>query len=205
MGIVKESRELAAELGVLDSAVFFNESWVDYADRANYLLEADAGVSTHHDHIETTFSFRTRILDYLWAGLPMVVSEGDHFAAVVEAEGLGIVVHDGDVTGLAAALERVLFDADFAAFARENIARVREQYLWSVTLEPLVEFMRDPRPARDRGDVGALVQGGGARPLRAPRRQKGFLNDVKLTGFYLRHGGPPVVAEKIARRLKRSR
>lgn len=51
-----------------------------------------------------------------------------------------------------------------------------------------------PRPAR-----------GGAKPVRAPQRQKGFVNDVKLAGFYLRNGGPGVVVEKIGRRLGRSR
>ncbi len=203
MGIVKESRDLAAELGVLDTAVFFNDAWVEYADRANYLLEADAGVSTHHDHIETTFSFRTRILDYLWAGLPMVVTEGDHFAAVVEAEGLGVVVRDGDVDGLAAAIERVLFDERFIAEARANIARVREQYLWPVVLEPLVRFMHDPRPARDRGDVGTSLARGGAKPVRAPQRKKGFVNDVKLAGFYLRNGGPAAVWSKTTGRIRR--
>ena len=38
-----------------------------YDERADYLLDADVGVSTHFPHIETEFSFRTRILDYLWA------------------------------------------------------------------------------------------------------------------------------------------
>src|SRR6185312_3615068 len=56
MAIVAESRALAAELGALDTSVFFNASWVDYAERQNYLTEADAGVSTHFAHIETTFS-----------------------------------------------------------------------------------------------------------------------------------------------------
>ena len=205
MGIVKESRDLAVELGVLDTAVFFNDAWVEYADRANYLLEADAGVSTHHDHIETTFSFRTRILDYLWAGLPMVVTEGDHFAAVVAAENLGVVVPDGDVDALVAAIDRVLFDDEFIASARENIARVREQYLWPVVLEPLVRFMADPHPARDRAGVGAAVGSRPAGPVRAPQRQKGFVNDVKLVGFYLRNGGPRVVVEKIGRRFGRRR
>jgi hypothetical protein len=36
-------------------------------------------VSTHYEHVETTFAFRTRILDYLWAGLPVVATGGDAF------------------------------------------------------------------------------------------------------------------------------
>lgn len=201
MGIVKESRDLAAALGVLDSSVFFNDAWVDYSDRANYLLEADAGVSTHHDHIETTFSFRTRILDYLWAGLPMVVTEGDHFADVVRSEGLGVVVPDGDVEALAEALDRVLFDDEFARKARERIARVRESYLWPVVLEPLVRFMADPRPARDRVTGRSASAAPGA--VRHVRRRPGLATDLQLVRFYLRNGGVSAVWSKVSGRVRR--
>lgn len=201
MGIVKESRDLAAELGILDSSVFFNDTWVEYAERANYLLEADAGVSTHHDHIETTFSFRTRILDYLWAGLPMVVTEGDHFAEVVKAEGLGVVVPDGDVEALADGLERVLFDEEFARKAREGIARVRESYLWPVVLEPLVRFMADPRVARDRSS--SSTSSSGSDPVRHVRHRAGFAGDLQRVRFYLRNGGVRTVWSKIGTRVRR--
>lgn len=130
MAIVAESRVLAGELGAMDKSVFFNDSWVDYADRQNYLTDADAGVSTHFSHIETTFSFRTRILDYLWAELPMVVTAGDHFAELIAAERLGVVVEAENVEQLSDALETVLFDEAFIAEARANIRRVRERYYW---------------------------------------------------------------------------
>jgi hypothetical protein len=35
------------------------------------------GVSAHPAHLETRFAFRTRMLDYLWAGLPIVSTEGE--------------------------------------------------------------------------------------------------------------------------------
>ena len=84
--------------------MFFNEGWVEYEDRQNYLLEADVGVSTHFDHVETEFSFRTRILDYLWAGLPVVATGGDSFADLIEDRGLGVTVPPEDVDALEAAL-----------------------------------------------------------------------------------------------------
>ena len=64
------ARKLAADLGLTGQHVFFNSGWVPYDQRANVLLDADVGVSTHLDHAETAYSFRTRLLDYLWAGLP---------------------------------------------------------------------------------------------------------------------------------------
>jgi GT2 family glycosyltransferase/glycosyltransferase involved in cell wall biosynthesis len=199
MEIVGRSRRLARELDVLESCVFFNDSWVEYADRQNYLLEADAGVSTHFAHVETTFSFRTRILDYLWAGLPMVVTEGDHFAEVVEQNALGVVVPAGDVEALAAALEKVLFDEEFADSVRENVARVREEYRWERVLEPLVEFVRDPRHAADR--VTPVAR----RPRTTRRRRRaGLGHDIRQTFHYLRTEGPGVVFDKVKRRLRRS-
>ncbi|MBK5238384.1 MAG: glycosyltransferase [Actinomycetales bacterium] len=203
MEIVQQSRELALELDVLNTAVFFNESWVDFADRQNFLLEASVGVSTHHDHIETTFSFRTRILDYLWAELPMVVTEGDHFADLVMSEGLGIAVPADDVQALSVALEQVLFDDDFAQAARENIHRVRESYFWSVALAPLVDFVGRVHHAADND----YLVNGGPSPYGIPRkrpRTSGMMSDVRRAIALVKTDGVTVVAAKLWSRLRRS-
>lgn len=202
MRIVAESRALAAELDVLDTSVFFNDSWVDYADRQNYLTEANAGVSTHHSHIETTFSFRTRILDYLWAELPMVVTEGDYFAELVAAENLGIVVPAEDVDKLAEALDRVLFDAAFVAEVKTNIHRVRERYYWDAALAPLVEFVADAQHSKDQRGIAANQSASAAR-MRRRKRHTGLRHDAGRVLFYLKNGGAGVVVDKVRRRLRR--
>jgi GT2 family glycosyltransferase/glycosyltransferase involved in cell wall biosynthesis len=201
MRVVADSRALARRLGVYDTNVFFNDSWVDYAERQNFLTEADAGVSTHHSHIETTFSFRTRILDYLWAGLPMVVTEGDFFAELIERENLGHVVPDRDPQALASALEAVLFDIDSRAEIIENLQRVRQNFFWDVAVRPLVEFVADPRPAKDR--VGLVVGVDTAARPRQRVKRSGARHNAELVVFYLRSGGPLLVARKIRSRLRR--
>jgi hypothetical protein len=202
MEIVGQSRDLARQLGVLDTAVFFNPSWVDYSQRQNFLTEADAGVSTHFDHIETTFSFRTRILDYLWAELPMVVTKGDHFAELVEREGLGIVVEANDVDGLASALERILYDVEFITTVKSNIHRVRQDYYWEAVLAPLVNFVAGARPAGDRLGTVATSLSKGVRS-NGRRKRHGIRHDLRLVLHYLNNGGPQVVLHKIRRRLQR--
>ncbi|MFC4243526.1 glycosyltransferase [Gryllotalpicola reticulitermitis] len=204
MEIVATSRALASELGVADKNVFFNASWVDYAQRQNYLLEADAGVSTHYEHIETTFSFRTRILDYLWAGLPMVVTAGDHFAELIEKEKLGVVVGAEDVEGLVAALEKVLYDERFAAAARRNVARVAKRFRWQTVLQPLVDFVADARHAPDLVAAGDLTAG---RPASAPVvhvRKRGLRHDLERAVYYVRNGGVRTVADKVLTRFGRN-
>lgn len=205
MAIVSESRALAQELGIINKNVFFNSSWVDYADRQNFLTEADLGVSTHFSHVETTFSFRTRILDYLWAELPMVVTEGDHFAELVENKTLGIVVTAGDIGGLATALEKALFDEDFIAEAKSNIRVAREEYYWEQVLKPLTDFLVEPRHALDLVARGA-VPGDSLTSLSRPsvRTKKfGVKHDAQLFVKYLRESGPRVVISKVRGRLRR--
>jgi glycosyltransferase involved in cell wall biosynthesis len=206
MEIVTSSRLLAAELGATDSSVFFNDSWVDFADRQNYLLESAAGVSTHQLHVETEFSFRTRILDYLWAGLPMVVTEGDSMAELVEREGLGVVVPAGDVDALEQALERVLFDEEFANAARTNVARVAAEFTWDRVLAPLVDFARDPHHAADRpgGVATGMVRELAASPGRS-RPTHGVRYDLSMAWHHLVNSGPKTVATKVGRRISRTR
>ncbi|WP_245867011.1 glycosyltransferase [Diaminobutyricimonas aerilata] len=212
MPAVAAARSLAESLGVAGRNVFFNENWVPYEARQNYLLDADLGVSTHFAHVETTYSFRTRILDYLWAGLPIVTTEGDSFADLVGAEGLGAVVPERDVDALVHALEAHLFDSEPIATARANVARVRERFRWSTTLQPVVDFCREPQHASDRvlslgKNKKKLKSRRGAGPVeraRAPRRT-GWRRDVDRVRYYLANGGPSAVVERWNARRSRKR
>ncbi|WP_007027889.1 glycosyltransferase, partial [Saccharomonospora iraqiensis] len=150
MTVAPATVRLADELGLTGKHVFFNEHWVPYDRRQNWLLDADCGVTTHREHVETTFAFRTRVLDYLWAGLPVVTTAGDALADLVRDEELGVVVPSGDPEALADALERCLYDEEFARACRERLAAVAERFTWPRVLAPLVDFCRDPRPAADR-------------------------------------------------------
>ena len=195
MRIAWETQQLSEELGLTGAHVFFNTGWVPYAERADVLLDADIGVSTHFEHVETAFSFRTRILDYLWSGLPIVCTGGDSFAGLVENEGLGRTVPAQDPQALADALVEVLTDAAAAKTMRDNVLRVRERYRWSVVLRPLLDFCRAPHHAPDRFDP--LV-------LPAPAQRRGLLTDVGLARQYLRQGGPRLVARKAASRTAKA-
>ncbi len=149
MKMAWEARELARQLGVLDTHVFFNEGWVPYEDRQNYFLDADIGVSTHLDHVETEFSFRTRILDYFWASLPVVATAGDTLGALIEERGVGLTVPANDVDALEDALHRLLTDDELRAACAANAGRVADDFRWSKVFEPLVAFCRRAERAPD--------------------------------------------------------
>lgn len=198
MDIGARTMRLSDSLGLTGKHVFFNEQWVPYDDRQNWLLDADCGVTTHFEHIETTFAFRTRVLDYLWAGLPIITTDGDAFADLVREERLGVVVPAEDRDALAEALEKCLYDTEFADGCRERIAAVAERYTWPNVLEPLVRFCRDPRPAADR-------LAGAADLTREPplNRAQKVRRDVALVKEYLADGGPAELSRRAAGRVRK--
>ena len=137
MAVVDEFLAEARRLGLLDSTVFVNSGWTPYEQRADYLLEADAGISLHKDSLEARFAFRTRILDYLWAGLPIIASKGDSWAELIEKRGLGITVAPGDVDGVVMAITKMADDGLFRMRSSERVQAVAEEYQWDVLAEKL--------------------------------------------------------------------
>ena len=196
MDIGAQTIRLADSLGLTGKHVYFNEQWVPYGERQNWLLDANCGVTAHYEHVETTFAFRTRVLDYLWAGLPIVTTDGDSFADLVRTEKLGVVVPAEDADALAAALEKCLYDEEFAAGCVERIAVVAQRYAWPEALKPLVEFCRDPRPAADRlPGTADLVT------TPAVRGRAMVQRDVELLREYLSDGGPRELARRVGGRV----
>jgi glycosyltransferase involved in cell wall biosynthesis len=193
---------LSDELGLTDVHAFFNEGWVPYDTRQNHLLEADLGVSCHLDHLETEFSFRTRILDYLWCGLPVVATAGDSFAQLIEQRDLGLTVPAGNVEELRGALRRVIEDHDFRTRCRTNVETVAHEFAWSSVLEPLVAFCRDPRRAPDLVDEeqAALVRLQVGVPPKG-----GLVADAKLAAHYLRAGGVRLLGARVRSRVNHLR
>lgn len=148
-GLYERAMEMSKRLGLYQKVVFFHDQWVPYLERQNYLLEADIGVCLHQDLAETRFAFRTRLMDYIWTGLPMVVSLGDGLSETAEQFHLGKVVPCGDPEQIARAIIEVLSLPDPREAYRERFEAVREQFTWKRGVQPLLRFLSDPKRAAD--------------------------------------------------------
>ncbi len=167
---VEEATASSRALGLLDSAIFFND-WVAYDQRAAYLLDADLGTSIHLDHLETRFSFRTRLLDYIWAGLPMVISGGDSISEFVAAEGLGRVLPLNANAGQVAAAILAVLRTPRAEFAG-RFAAVQPTVTWDRVAAPLLRFAAAPYFAADRLATGQSLYPSDAERVRTDLEQQ---------------------------------
>jgi glycosyltransferase involved in cell wall biosynthesis len=147
----ESARRLAQEAGLLDRAVFFGE-WVPFESWPDVLLESDVAITLHHDTLETRLAFRSRVLDYIWAGLPTVTTRGDATSDLVASRDLGAVVDYGDVDSVA---EGILSSLEIPREAYAvRFAEAQRVLTWKRAAESLASFCREPRTAPDKVAMG---------------------------------------------------
>lgn len=157
---------LANQMGLVDRSVFFND-WVPYEERESFLLEADLGLNSHRQGLETRFSFRTRMMDYLWAGLPIITTEGDMLSDLVRQNRLGVIVPCGNPRLLAEAIVQAADDSESRRVWKQNCLVTAEQFTWDRVFKPVLEFCRAPRPAKDK-EYASMWPGNTLRPSKRP-------------------------------------
>jgi GT2 family glycosyltransferase/glycosyltransferase involved in cell wall biosynthesis len=145
--LAREAMALADKLGVTGRSVVFGD-WVDFEDWPNVLLESDVSLSLHHDTLETRLAFRNRLLDSVWAGLPIVSTRGDATSEIVDTYQLGETVNFGDAQSIGDAIIRQLNRPRHEL--TRSLERARAMLSWDEVTKPLIRFCLDPRKAADR-------------------------------------------------------
>jgi hypothetical protein len=153
----------------------------------------------HFENLETRLSFRTRFLDYIWAGLPCVATEGDVFAEWIAAAGTGRVVPYRDVEAIANALVVLLGNEGERQACAERVMACRHLYTWERALDPLLRYCEDPWFAADigarRGSPRNLPVAG--KDVQPPR---GLLGRAL---WFMRREGPVALFRRAVRKARR--
>ena len=116
------------------------ERWIPYADRHRVLNRSTILAVLHRSGTEADLSFRTRALDGLWAGVPLLLSEGGEVAEIAHQGGWGAVVPPGNVDLTSAAMDLLLGERSQSR-CRASLSVQRDGWRWSVVAQPLVEAL----------------------------------------------------------------
>jgi glycosyltransferase involved in cell wall biosynthesis len=144
------------DVKLYDRFVFFNE-WAPYEMRQNFLLESNVGLSIHQEKIETEFSFRTRVMDYIWAKLPIITTEGDAIAKMVKDENIGEVVKYENTHQLARVIESILVNKSLKDIYMKNLEKITPRFYWENVTRPLVEYCIKADYAYDKKKIIELI------------------------------------------------
>lgn len=197
MGVRGEAIERSRELGLFGDTVLFVTRWIDHAERLAWFAEATVGVVTHTDHLEATFSHRSRLLDHLAVGLPTVGSAGDPAGTLLRGSGAARTVPPGDPDALADALIAVISNEELRQSMRSAALTLGGAMRWEQTLEPLVRWVATAGPAADRVPGAVTGAAGGAG---APGRLARLAGRARM---HLDEGGARQLAERAVRSGRR--
>ncbi|MCL5986663.1 MAG: glycosyltransferase [Actinobacteria bacterium] len=179
--MVNEAVNLAKSLELEGKSVFFNYGWVPYDKRADYLLDCDVGVISHFKHLETRFSFRTRLLDYIWAGLPIVTTGGDSLSELVRDEGIGLVVSEESPQEMAQAILQLAGNRDLVREFAQKCLSIADMFTWEKVCKPLIEYCRDPVMTSVKSEVSKSSSQ--KAQDRSPSILRRYIGAVKREGF----------------------
>ncbi len=176
-----EAIKLAKELDLYGKNVFFNE-WTPYNLRQTLLLDSEAGLSIHSERIETEFSYRTRVLDYIWAGLPVITTEGDSIAEIVKNKSIGEIVKYEDAHQLARVIESVLTNKSLREIYSKNLKKVASGFYWENVTKPLIKYCVGPYYSVDKRKIVELINLQNSKVSRIIEKNfEGYANVLKIT------------------------
>jgi len=158
LGLAARTRRLAERRGWLGTTVRF-EPWRPFDRRFELPQICDLAVVTHRPGLETDLSLRTRLVDLMWLGLPMVVSDGGTMARVVGEEGAGAVVPPGDSVAVADAVSGLLSGEARRERAGEAARAWAAGRTWKQVAAPLLEFAENPWRDPHRGRFSEIAPG----------------------------------------------
>jgi glycosyltransferase involved in cell wall biosynthesis len=136
--------------------------WVPSERRFDLLRDVDAMVALHRPGVESELAFRTRFLDALAVGCPIVATEGAGLSTLLAQRRAAWLVPAGDAAATASALVEATTPGAARAMRIGNGLELARQFRSEIALQPLIEFCR--RPWRDRSRDAFATQW----PTRAP-------------------------------------
>lgn len=124
------------------------KGWVSNDELRAHYAAADAGIFVDRACYEGVLGARTRVLEWLAAGLPVVCTRQSEISFELEAAGIAVTAPCGDALQLRDAIRRLMNDPA-GALQRGRLARqyARERCRTELQLEPLLDWVRGPERA----------------------------------------------------------
>jgi glycosyltransferase involved in cell wall biosynthesis len=137
-------RDWAQKRGWLGTKVHLT-GWIPYAERTSAYADCAAAVSFYSPSLETSLSFRTRLLDFLYAGLPVVAVSGGGLERVLPGQP-GLRLHPPDPEVLASSILEVLDRPPSEGERKYTSDAVRAVCSWERAAAPLLEWLDRAAP-----------------------------------------------------------
>jgi glycosyltransferase involved in cell wall biosynthesis len=127
--ILEKLKKLSVSEGISDKVIFTGP--IAFEDLFEYTKMADIGLSIEKDvSVNYHFCLPNKFLDYIQAGIPVLVSPLPEMKAIVEQYDIGEMIDSHDPQSLASRFDLLLGPESKAAFYRHNLHKAAAELCW---------------------------------------------------------------------------
>lgn len=128
--------------------------WRPFSEVHNYYIESNAGINIDKFHYETVLGTRTRLLEMLQAGLPVITSLGCELSYIIKEKNIGLTFPIGDAKFLKNSILKLAKDPNLERYySTRGKEFVTEELSFKETTKPLRDWIKDPKLAPDKGKI----------------------------------------------------
>jgi len=132
-------------------ARFHMLGWRPWPEMAGYYAESDVGINIDALHYETIYGTRTRLVEMIAAGLPVVTSLGAELSYLLQNQGAALTFEVGDWQVLGHQLVKLAQNRPLRDdLARAAYAYATNQLSFRMTTAGLRAWVRNPQRAPDK-------------------------------------------------------
>jgi glycosyltransferase involved in cell wall biosynthesis len=168
MDSVGRIKKIAVDLGITNTIIF--SDWLSRDEYLGLLARADVGVSAHKPGLEARYAVRTRFMDAIYVGLPMVVSGGDEYSHYMEKYSIGKSVSPSDSSSEVEFSKSIIEVLENRKdFYTDGFKKARADLAWPKMAAPLIEWVKDPKTTHGPGSEFFEDAVGQASPRHRPK------------------------------------
>ncbi|HJP96897.1 MAG TPA: glycosyltransferase [Candidatus Saccharimonadales bacterium] len=147
----------AKEHNLFNKSMFFVD-WVDFEDRINYYIHANIVVSLNQEGEENGFSWRTRVMDFVWGELAILTNGGDPLSEDLLAEDAALRLDSLSSDAITAMLKKAHGDRKMLATIKKRIIALKPRYYWTNLTKPIARIINEKhRPFKEEREYRAAL------------------------------------------------
>lgn len=126
------------ENGLLNKSTYFVD-WVDFNERINWYQNANVVISINNVGEENIYSWRTRVMDYVWGEVPMLTNGGDPLSDDLIANHAAIGLANTGEDTLHHTIHDLITKPNLISTVRKELLKQKERYYWENVVAPIDE------------------------------------------------------------------
>ncbi len=134
------AHKYARDKGLLDTSLYFVD-WVDFDTRINWFVHANLIISINNPGEENNFSWRTRVMDFVWGEAPILTNGEDVLSEELLSRQAAIRLPSLTAQAITENIQRLESDKSKLKQVVQHLREVKKDYYWHQVVSPVATII----------------------------------------------------------------